>query len=560
MTFSCVPAWTRFAPWMSVLTLLVFSTVAPAQVKIPQAALESPTELSEVYHEGTLMEESGRWGEALSLYEKASRKFPQDQRLKAELNEARLHFDVRRRYSDSSFVRMTKSSSLRDSLEIYQEILLKIKTFHVDQPDWTGLVRRGSEAFLVTIASKEFAQEFDVTLDNFALRRITDYLNQETLSKRIVDRNAAQLAVHDFAIMMHEAHGIPAQVVVLEFATGATTALDWYSSFLTTDQYSEVMAQIDGNFVGLGVELKPRADFLDVISVIPSGPAGRGGIKAGDRIMSVDRRTVTQLGGNYAADLLRGPEGSFVQLNIQSPDGTHREMKLTRSRVDIPSVEEHRLLDRSNGVAYIKLASFQRTTSQEVTSSLWELHRQGMRSLVLDLRGNPGGLLDAAVDVADMFLTSGTIVTTKGRNVDENSVRRAKFEGTWRVPLVVLIDENSASASEILAGALRDNHRATIVGHRSYGKGSVQGIFSLNSCSAGIRLTTAKFYSPSGRAISHAGVDPDISIPDDLVADGENASPEDRVVSLRTELSSDPSLDMAIRVATRQLQRLNASN
>ena len=560
MTFSCVPAWTRYAPLMSALTLLVSTAVASAQVKIPQAALDSPTELSQVYHEGSLMEESGRWGEALSLYEKASRKFPQDQRLKSELSEARLHFDVRRRYADSSFVRMAKNGSLRDSLEIYQEILLKIKTFHVDQPDWKGLVRRGSEAFLITIASDEFTKQFDVTLDDFARQRIQDYLTQETLSKRIIDRNSAQLAVHDFAIMMHEAHGIPAQVVVLEFATGATTALDWYSSFLTTDQYSEVMSQIDGNFVGLGVELKPQADFLDVISVIASGPAGKGGIKAGDRIMSVDRRTVTQLGGNYAADLLRGPEGSFVRLNIQSPDGSLRELKLARARVDIPSVEEHRVIDRTNGVAYLKLASFQRTTSQEVTSSLWDLHRQGMRSLVLDLRGNPGGLLDAAVDVADMFLTSGTIVTTKGRNVDENSVRRAKFEGTWRVPLVVLIDENSASASEILAGALRDNHRATVVGHRSYGKGSVQGIFSLNSCSAGIRLTTAKFYSPSGRAISHAGVDPDISIPEDLGKEDENASAEDRVVTLRTDLSSDPSLDMAIRVATRQLQRLNASN
>jgi carboxyl-terminal processing protease len=560
MTFSCVPAWTRFAPLMSVLTLLLSSAMAWAQVKIPQAALESPTELTQVYHEGSLMEESGRWGEALSLYEKASKRFPQDPRLKAELSEARLHFDVRRRYSDSSFVRMVKSASLRDSLEIYQEILLKIKTFHVDQPDWTGLVRRGAEAFLVTVDSKDFSKQFEVTLDDFAQQRITDYLNQETLSKQIVDRNAAQIAVHDFAVMMHEAHGIPAQAVVMEFATGATTALDWYSSFLTTDQYSEVMSQIDGNFVGLGVELKPGADFLDVISVIPAGPAGRGGIKAGDRIMAVDRRTVTQLGGNFAADLLRGPEGSWVQLNIQTPDGTHRELKLKRARVDIPSVEEHRLVDRNNGVAYLKLASFQRTTSQEVTSALWELHRQGMRSLVLDLRGNPGGLLDAAVDVADMFLTSGTIVTTKGRNIDENSVRRAKFEGTWRVPLVVLIDENSASASEILAGALRDNHRATVVGNRSYGKGSVQGIFSLNSCSAGIRLTTAKFYSPSGRAISHAGVDPDISIPEDLSAQGGKVSPEDRVVTLRTDLNSDPSLDMAIRVATRQLQRLNASN
>ena len=560
MTFSCTPAWMRLSRTATAFAVFLIATVAMGQVRIPQDAVESPSELAQIFQQGQVMEDSGRWGEALSLYEKASRKFPNELRLQNELQEARLHFDVYRRYSDSSFVQMVKQSSLRDALAIYQEILLKIETFHFDQPDWTSLVRSGCNAFMVSVSSDEFREQFGISVDRQIQQRIRDYLSKETLAHRIADRDAAQRAVHDFSVMMHELYGIPAPFVVLEIATGATVALDWYSSFLTTDQYSEVMSQIDGNFVGLGIELKPQADFLDVVNVISTGPAGQGGLEAGDRIVSVDRRTVTQLGGTHAADLLRGPEGSSVELNVQSPNGSFRVMRLKRARVDIPSVEAHRIIDHSDGVGYLKVASFQRTTRQEVSTALWKLHRQGMRTLILDLRGNPGGLLDAAVDVANMFLTSGTIVTTKGRNVDENSVHRASFEGTWRVPLVVLIDENSASASEILAGALRDNSRATVVGDRSYGKGSVQGIFSLNSCSAGIRLTTAKFYSPSGQAISHAGVTPDIATQEYQAREFVNdTSADDRVTTLRPDLNSDPSLEIAIRVATRQLQRLNAS-
>ena len=560
MTFSCTPAWMRLSRTATALAVFLIATTAIGQVRIPQDAVESPSELAQIFQQGQVMEDSGRWGEALSLYEKASRKFPNELRLQNELQDARLHFDVYRRYSDASFVQMVKQSSLRDALAIYQEILLKIETFHFDQPDWTNLVRSGCDAFVVSVSSDEFREQFGISVDHQVQQRIRDYLLKETLANRIADRNAAQRAVHDFSVMMHELYGIPAPFVVLEIATGGTVALDWYSSFLTTDQYSEVMSQIDGNFVGLGIELKPQADFLDVVNVILTGPAGQGGLEAGDRIVSVDRRTVTQLGGTHAADLLRGPEGSSVELNVQSPNGSFRVLRLKRARVDIPSVEAHRIIDHSDGVGYLKVSSFQRTTRQEVSTALWKLHRQGMRTLILDLRGNPGGLLDAAVDVANMFLTSGTIVTTKGRNVDENSVHRATFEGTWRVPLVVLIDENSASASEILAGALRDNSRATVVGDRSYGKGSVQGIFSLNTCSAGIRLTTAKFYSPSGRAISHAGVMPDIPTQEYQASEFVNDASEDgRVTTLRPDLNSDPSLDIAIRVATRQLQRLNAS-
>jgi carboxyl-terminal processing protease len=170
------------------------------------------------------------------------------------------------------------------------------------------------------------------------------------------------------------------------------------------------------------------------------------------------------------------------------------------------------MLDAAAGVAYFRISSFQKTTSRDVDAALWKLHREGMRSLVVDVRGNPGGLLNEAVEVADRFVMEGTIVATHGRSARENYDYKAHRVGTWRVPLVVLIDGDSASASEIFAGAIRDHRRGTVVGDRSYGKGSVQGIFPLRAIKGGLRLTTAKFYSPSGRAISQGGVEPDIRV------------------------------------------------
>ena len=170
------------------------------------------------------------------------------------------------------------------------------------------------------------------------------------------------------------------------------------------------------------------------------------------------------------------------------------------------------MVDPENGVAYIKLTSFQKTTSRDVDAALWSLHRQGMRSLIIDVRGNPGGLLNASVEVADKFLPSGVIVSTRGRSTREDFDYQAHNVGTWRVPLVVLIDGDSASASEIFAGAIRDHGRGTVVGERSYGKGSVQGIFPLNRYKSGIRLTTSKFYSPSGQPISDRGVTPNVEV------------------------------------------------
>ena len=194
------------------------------------------------------------------------------------------------------------------------------------------------------------------------------------------------------------------------------------------------------------------------------------------------------------------------------PRPAARQLSIRRRRVEVPSVDRVQMLDAREASATCSLTCFQKTTRRDLEAALWQLHREGMKSLVIDLRGNPGGLLITAVEVVELFVDHGVIVSTRGRSAQEDFTYTSHGQATWQTPLVVLIDQDSASAAEIFAGAIRDHHRGTLVGVRSFGKGSVQGIFPLESSEAGLRLTTAKFYSPDGHPYARVGVEPDVQV------------------------------------------------
>jgi carboxyl-terminal processing protease len=355
----------------------------------------------------------------------------------------------------------------------------------------------------------------------------------------------------------HSLLGIEPSVTLMEMAAAAVGGLDEYSAFLTNGQLDDLYAQIEGRFVGLGVELKTASDGLLVVHVIPGSPAERAGIRAGDHLVGVGGRSIGGMSVEQAAQLLQGPEGSLVTLAILRAPAPARAVTVRREHVDVPSVEDVKILDRTAGIGYFKLTTFQKTTAADVETALRRLDAAGMRSLVIDLRGNPGGLLSAAVDTADIFLERGLVVATRGRSPDEDFNYSAGRPGTWRVPLVVLIDGDSASSSEIFAGAIRDHARGRIVGARSYGKGSIQGIFPLESAGVGMRLTTAKFFSPKGLPYSGVGVEPDLAV--QTVArpvDGVVIQPaDDAPLAAATEAARS----LAPRQATKPAPRTTAS-
>ena len=470
-----------------------------------------PIDVEQVLLEGKNLEQQGLWGEALGVYQSALKVAPASETIKTRRAVARIHYDLERRYSDASFIDTIHSTDAQTAMGVYSEVLLKIQSYYVDAPDWADLASYGLTSLEVALMTPEFV---DQNLPGVTRKQIqAEILRNRQLADQttVNDRQDVYRFANSVSRSLARNLGLSPQAATYEFICGAISALDPYSAFMSSNQYSETMSQIEGNFVGLGVELRTHSDDLEIVSVIPGGSADTGGLIKGDRIIAVDQARVVDVGSEKSADMLRGVEGSFVLLAIDRGEGPVH-LRLQRRRVEIPSVDEVSILDAQNGVGYIRLTNFQKTTARDFDNALWKLHRQGMRSLIVDVRGNPGGLLSASVEVADRFVTSGKIVTTRGRNTMENYTHRANLERTWRVPLVVLVDENSASASEIFAAAIRDHQRGKIVGTRSYGKGSVQGIFPLNVSGGGVRLTTAKFFSPSGQAISEIGVEADYEV------------------------------------------------
>jgi carboxyl-terminal processing protease len=493
------------------VALLGYGQSGIARAQQPIAVADITSDVAQTLEQGSKLEQQKRWAEAVSHYEEALRAHPERAELKQRLTMVRAHYDVARRYSDVTYTKAIHTLTERDALAIYEEVLLKVSAHYVHTPKWHEIVRQGTVNFGCALTEPVFASSNQLSLTPEQHEQLQRDIRFWTERQAIDDRRQAKDLIEAIARTIKQRYSISPQAVILEYASGAASSLDEYSSFLTDSQMEEIFAQIEGNFVGLGVELKTEPSGLLVVNVISQGPADVGGIRAGDRIVQVDDKGAGQVTPDQLADMLRGEEGSPVAVKLKDSAGVERTLNLIRRRVEVPSVEDVRIIDPA-GVGYFKLTSFQKTTSRDVDAALWKLHDQGMRSLVIDLRGNPGGLLKAAVDVADKFVNEGLIVATRGRSPREDFDHRGQVQGTWRVPLVILIDHDSASASEILAGAVRDHRRGTVVGEKSYGKGSVQGIFPLAVSHTGIRLTTAKWYTPSGQAISGQGIAPDIAV------------------------------------------------
>jgi carboxyl-terminal processing protease len=297
---------------------------------------------------------------------------------------------------------------------------------------------------------------------------------------------------------------------------GMLRGLDPHSSFLTRDEYSEMQVDTKGAFGGIGIEIGIKEGVLTVISPIEDTPAFRAGVKAGDMIIKINDKLTKDMTLSDAVKLMRGPKGTDVTIWIMREGFDElKPFELTRAIIKIKSVRS-RVLEE--GFGYVRIAQFQENTTTELEKALKELASKTgeLKGLVLDLRNNPGGLLQQAVRVSDLFLKSGVIVSTKGRAPGQDMSFEAKSAGTHTgFPIIVIVNGGSASASEIVAGALQDHDKAVILGTRTFGKGSVQTIIPLADGSA-VRLTTSKYYTPSGTSIQAKGIEPDIVVGEEV--------------------------------------------
>lgn len=294
--------------------------------------------------------------------------------------------------------------------------------------------------------------------------------------------------------------------------TGMLGELDPHSAFLQEDSYAELKEHTTGEFGGLGIEVGLERGYVRVISPIDDTPAARAGLRPGDLILKLDERSTQGMSLDEAVSLMRGPKGTSITLTI-GREGVSEPLTLTIVR-DIITAQSVRWETLEPGYGYVRIAQFQEQTGGELRRALEKLRdgEPGLKGLILDLRNNPGGLLPASVEVADAFLDGGLIVYTEGRIASANTRSMATAgELLAGVPVVVLINEGTASAAEIVAGALQDRQRALVIGTRSFGKGSVQNVLPLGDGRA-VKLTTARYFTPSGRSIQAEGIGPDIQV------------------------------------------------
>ncbi|RUM38586.1 MAG: peptidase S41 [Desulfobulbus sp.] len=313
-------------------------------------------------------------------------------------------------------------------------------------------------------------------------------------------------------LQQHYVDEVDTNKVITGAINGMLTSLDPHSSYMQPEDFKELQEETKGSFTGIGIEITIRNAILTVVSPIEGTPAYRQGLRAGDQIIRINNETTKDMSLMKAVKLLRGKKGSKVTITIHQPgEQILHDLVLTRDIIPLHSVKSMLL---APGLLYLRITNFQTTTTKDVRKALRKAEKQGqIKGIVLDLRDNPGGLLDQAVKVSDIFLDQGVIVSTHGRDPDQDMTFEAhKGSGSVSFPMVVLVNGGSASASEIVAGALKDHHRAIIVGTVTFGKGSVQTIIPMAN-GAGIRLTTARYYTPSGSSIQETGITPDVVVP-----------------------------------------------
>jgi carboxyl-terminal processing protease len=508
-------------PWHGLLLALglLLPQSAPASLDIQQPA-------STLRAQAERLEHQGDWGSAADKY--------------AEL----LHLDrgqpfVRERYKyclrrffqvvrlrEPSYHREVLTLKYPQAVRLYEIVLSNLlnHTLDRDKVSPSMLFQSGLEEYRFALASPEFCSAHLPGLSTDQTRGLRNMLQTQFGGTRTMTFDEAVASMREATMRsINQFPDLNPTTVVMEFLCGACLAVDDGTAYLTPRQLRELCATLKGQQVGVGLRLKLRDHKILVAEALPGSPAATifPPLAPEDQIISIDKKAALNLTAEAAADLLDGAEGTTVELFVASPIHGARLVILPRRAIIVPSVQ-HEVFGE---IGHLKIQCFQETTLHEFDATLAELLRADCKALVLDLRGNPGGMLDVAIDIARRFLSSGIIVSTQHQDARSSKVYRSDNQMALTLPVVVLVDGDTASAAEVLAGALKENRRARIVGQTTYGKGCSQGLLRLpgeeelrlptaalssSGKTGGIRITIARFYSPTGQPYSGRGVEPHV--------------------------------------------------
>lgn len=459
---------------------------------------------------GQRLEERGQWDAALDYYLRlpaAERRLPEVRR---HVHLCLRHIQQVARHHDAGYRARVLTLPFGQAVTEYAQVLTKLRAYYVDHDKVTAdkLFASGVQEFDLALADGPFRAEYLTTVPEGVLASFRMQLQREWAGKQVRDVADAREAVRQIAQDGQRDLGLSATVIVMEFACGACNALDEYSAYLPPGSGDE-LTPAGSELFAAGLTLAFRGDGLYVERVLPGSYAATALCQPGDRVLRINRKLIDANDRDGIAELIRNEPGPALELELAAPG----EMggRVARLPLDLPSILDPKLLE--GNVGYFRLVGFQKTSLQELDEAVLSLKARGMKALVIDLRGNPGGLFAVSVQIAERFLAEGVIVSTEGRLRKANQTYLTHAgSGVYDFPLVVLVDGDTASAAEVLAGALKDRQRAYLVGQPTYGKGSIQGMVQLNSV-GGLRLTLARFFPPSGQPFQDTGIVPHLTEP-----------------------------------------------
>ncbi|MCF7956937.1 MAG: S41 family peptidase [Phycisphaerae bacterium] len=474
-------------------------------------------EISHLLQEAQSAVDQKQWDEAKHCFQKAFDKAdsPKKDTIKAKLQWCTANSMLNRRYKDGSVSEHVRKIEPGQAGEILNETWQLINRSFYRSVDMNALMSQALWQLQALTENPEIYRQYPVKVEKMERLKEKIITLRHTLSQESdTDDTAIKTMVVSLCNLSNEA-GLGKSWPCIELAYALADSLGKYSYLLSPKQYVSLCAQLEGAYVGIGVDLIFQTDFPLVYDVVPGSPADHGGLLPGDIIISIDERSILSKSSEIVSQLLTGPQQSYVKLTVKRQKGAGvseiKSFSLKRQSISSSTVRYVRLIPKTK-IGFLRVASFGYNTAWEMRQSIDKLLQKGAESLIIDLRNNGGGVLTSAVDAVRLFINSGTIVTiNSGSEIKKYKAGGDNFY-SYDLPLVILVDENTASAAEIFSAALKDNKRATIIGEKTFGKAVVQSIYKINSANTALCITTATYLPPSNIGFNHIGIIPDITI------------------------------------------------